>query len=138
MGQLADMAAVGIHGVNIEIAVAGGSEDDSLAIAADRGFRIVSGRVSQPAQVAGVRLGRVNVVGIVDRPDVSVRVVGLGRALGIGSVSGRKKDAITGREKIAACRAPFACAHELGLGWLSIWSIDRNGVDLVAGNVTAL
>ena len=39
--QLADVAAVGVHGVNIEIAIARGGEDDFLAVAADGRLGIV-------------------------------------------------------------------------------------------------
>src|SRR5438105_698151 len=101
VGQLADMAAVGVHGVNVQVSMTSGGEEDLLSIAANGGLGVVAGRVGQAAQVAAVGLGGVDVIGVVDRPHVAARVIGFGRAFAAGCMGGREEDAATRGKEIA-------------------------------------
>src|ERR1035438_3256592 len=76
VSQLADMRTVGIHGVNVQIAVARGSEDNLLAVAANGRLGVISGSVGQQLDIAAIKLGSVDIVAAVDGPDVPVRIVG--------------------------------------------------------------
>src|SRR5258708_34673208 len=109
--ELFHVAAVSIHGVDIDVGVARGRENDFLAVARDGGFRIVAWRIGQAVQITAVRLGGVNVIGVVNRPDVALGIVGLGRALRAGGVRGRKKNAVARGKEIAAGGASFAGTH---------------------------
>jgi hypothetical protein len=51
---------------------------------------------------------------------------------------GRKKDAIAGRKEIATGGTSFASADEPGDGWIPVGSVDRHGVDLIAGDIGTL
>src|SRR5208283_4704168 len=92
VGELLHIAAVGVHGVNVQVAIAGGGENDVLAVARDGGFCVVARGMGQLPQVGAVGLGGVNVIDIVDRPDVAARIVGLGRARGAGGMRGGKEN----------------------------------------------
>src|ERR1700687_233027 len=81
VGELLHVGAVGIHGVDVEVTVAGGSEDDVLAVAGDGGLGVVAARVGKLLQIAAIRLRRIDLIGIVDRPDVAVGVIGLRRTV---------------------------------------------------------
>src|SRR6185369_6888041 len=98
VSKLPRVFAIGVHGVDVEVAIARGSEDDVLAVARYGGLGVVAWRVDEELQVAAVWLGGVDAIGIVDGPDVAARIIGLGRAFDAGSVRGRKKNAIAGRK----------------------------------------
>src|ERR1039458_2486177 len=102
MRELLHVLAIGVHGIDIEIAVAQGSEDDLLAVARDRGFRVVAGRVRELLQVGTVRVRGENVVSGIHGPDVSLREIRARRTLRAGEVSGRKQNLFAVRIKIAA------------------------------------
>src|SRR6202158_3934074 len=76
VGELFHVGAVGIHGVNVEVAIAGGSEHDVLAVPGDGGLGIVAVRAGKLFQITAIRLGRIDLIGIVDRPDVAGGVLG--------------------------------------------------------------
>ena len=59
--QPAHVLAVGVHRVDVEIAVAHRSEDELLAVERDRRFGVVAGRVGQLLQIRAVRLGSENI-----------------------------------------------------------------------------
>jgi len=132
------VAAVRIHGVDIEIAIARGGKDDLPAIASDGGFGVVSRRVGEAAQVAAVRIGGVNVVGVVDRPYIAFGIIGLGRTLCAGRMRGRKQDALAGRKEVAAGGASLAGAQAFGSCRFAIRRGYGNAVDLVTGDITSL
>src|SRR5664279_2272542 len=96
------MTAVGVHGVDVDVAVARGSENDVLAIAADGGFRIVAGSVGQQAQIAVIELRGVDLVAVVNGPHVTLRIVRLRWTLRTGGVSRGIQDAIARRENVTA------------------------------------
>src|SRR5262249_40845427 len=114
MGELLYVAAVGIHGVDVEVAVAGRGKDDLLAIRSDGGVRVVAWRMSEGKQVAAVRFGGVDFVAVVNWPDVAARVIGLGWALGAGGVRRGEQDAIARGKEITASGAPLAGRDQLG------------------------
>jgi hypothetical protein len=137
-GELADVGAIGIHGENIEITVAGGGEDDVLAVASDGGFGIVARGVGELVEIGTIGIGDVDLVGAVDGPNVAARIIGLGRAIGTGGVGGGEKNFIAGGKKVAAGGAAFAGADEFGDGRLAVGRVDGHGVNLIAGDTFAL
>src|SRR6185295_18026479 len=98
-GQAADVLAVGVHPVEIDVAVAYRREHDRAVLAAHRPLGVVAGRVGQLAQPAAVAAGAVDVVVGVQRPDVALTVIRPRRA-GRAAPLGRREDhlAITGQE----------------------------------------
>ena len=75
------MRAIGVHRVNIEIAIAHGGEYDLLAVERDRGFGVIAGRGGQLLQVGAVRIRRENVISRIHRPHVALRKIRPRRAL---------------------------------------------------------
>src|ERR1700674_1026514 len=138
VGELLHVGAVGIHGVDVEVAIAGGSEDDVLAVPGDRGLGVVAVRAGKLLQITAIRLGRIDLIGIVDRPDVPVGVIGLRRTVGACRVSRGEEETIAGGKEIGASRAALAGAYELGNGGLSVGCVHGNRVNLVARNTFAL
>src|SRR5262249_54841767 len=138
MRELLHVAAVGVHGVNVEIAVAGRGKDDLLAVTSDSGFRVVAWRMSEGKQVAAIRFCGIDLVGVVDWPDVAARVIGLGRALSAGRVRRGKQDAIARGKKVAAGGAPLAGRDQLGRTRLTLGRIDSDRIDLIARDTFAL
>ena len=57
VSELLYVPAVGVHGVNVEIAVAHGSEDDVLAIPRNRGLGVVSRRVGKLHEAGAIGIG---------------------------------------------------------------------------------
>src|SRR6202158_1106751 len=138
VGELLHVGAVGIHGVDVEVTAAGGSEDDVLAVAGDGGLGVLAARVGKLLQIAAIRLRRIDLIGIVDRPDVAVGVIGLRRTVEACRVSRGEKDAVAGGKEIGASSAALAGTYELGRGGLSVGRVHGNRVNLVAGNAFAL
>src|SRR3974390_587849 len=138
VGKLLHVGAVGIHGEDVEVAVARGGEYDVLAVASNRGLGVVAFGVGQRLEVGTIGSGGVDLIGVVDRPDVTARIVGFGRTFETGSVGRRKQDAVAGGKKVAAGGAAFAGADEFGSGGLAVGSVNRHGVDLIAGDAIAL
>src|SRR6516162_4756035 len=85
-----------------------------------------------------VRFGDINLVGAVDRPDVAVRVIRLGRAIGARRVSRREKNLISGGKEVAAGGAPLACTDKFGRGGFAVGGVYGHGVDLVARHIGTL
>jgi hypothetical protein len=105
VGEAADVGAVGVHGVDVDVAVAGGGEDDLRAVVRDGGLGVVPGVVREAAQVGAVGPGGVDVVGV-EGPDVALCAVRRWRALGGVLVGGAVEDAVAGREEVGAGRTP--------------------------------
>src|SRR6184192_2324843 len=78
--ELLDVGAVGIHGVDVEIAIAGGSEHDVLAVPGDGGLGVVAVRAGKLLHIAAIWLGRIDLIAIVNRPDVAMGVIRLRRS----------------------------------------------------------
>src|SRR5262249_33192685 len=111
MRKLLHVRAIGIHSVDVQIAVARRGEDDVLAVARNSGFGVVSMRFGNWLQIAAIRLGGVHGVSIVDGPNVAVRIIRWRRA-GIGSSEGGgvKHARVAGKE--IAAGGPTACIAE--------------------------
>src|SRR5690349_3224909 len=131
VGELLYVGAIGIHGEDIEVAIARGSENDLLAVARNGGFGVVAA-LGQQTDVASVGLRRVDRVAIVNRPNVAERIVGWRRASGICRKSGGIKHAVARRKEIAARGAARAVADGPGSGWLAAGSIDGDRKNLIA------
>src|SRR6266513_1593369 len=115
--ELLDVGAVGIHGVDVEIAIAGGSDHDVLAVPGDGGLGVVA-----------VRAGKL----------LHIAAIWLGRTVGACRVSRGEEDAIAGGKEIGASRSAFAGAYELGCGGFSVARVHLYRVNLVARNAFAL
>src|SRR5207245_1281155 len=109
-----------------------------LAVARNGGFSVVAGRVGQALQVRAVGFRGVDVVGVVDGPDVTFGIIGLGRTLRGGRVRGGKQNAIAGGKEVTARGASLACADQVARGRFAVRRADGDGIDLVAGDITAL
>ena len=72
LGQALDVGAVRLHPVEFEIAVPRGSENNRAVRRADGRFSVVGRRVGQRNEVGAVGRGAVDLVTIVDRPDVAL------------------------------------------------------------------
>lgn len=138
VGELLHAAAVSVHRVDVQVTVTSGSENDVFTIARNRGLGVVANSVGELPKIGAIGLGGVNLIGIVDRPDITARIVGFRRAIGAGRVCGRKKNFVTRGEKITAGCAALACADELGPCGLTIRSVHGHGIDLIARDAFAL
>src|SRR5204863_1074176 len=108
VGELLHVGAVGIHGVDVQVAVAGGREHDVLAVPGDGGLGIVAVRAAKLFQITPIYLGRKDLIGIVDRPDVAVGIIGLRRTIRACGMSRGKQNAIAGRNEVGASSAALA------------------------------
>src|SRR5438445_6049742 len=138
VGELLHTGAVGIHGVDVEVAVAGGREHDVLAVPGDRGLGVVAVRAAKLFQITPIYLGGKNLIGIVDRPDVAVGIIGLRRTVRACGMSRGKENTIAGGKEVGASSAALASAHELGYGWVSLGWVYWNRVNLIARSAFAL
>src|SRR5579862_2055251 len=138
VSQLLHVFAIGVHGVDVEIAVARGSEDDVLAVASNGGLRVVAARVGEQFEVAAIGLGGVDAIGVINRPDVAARIIRFGWAFCAGRMSGGKEDAIAGGKEIAAGGAALSGAQQFRRRGLAVGRVHRNGIDLIARNAGAL
>src|SRR5271167_2048218 len=138
MGKLLHAAAVGVHGIDVEVAITCRGEDNLLAVAGNGGFCVVARGVSEDTEIAAIQLGGVDLVAAIDRPDVAMGVVRLWGTVRTGGVGRREQHAVAGGEDVATGSLAFAGADQLGRRRLAIRSIHRHGVDLVAGYALAL
>ena len=98
VGHALHVRAVGVHRVDLEVAVAGGREDDRLAVGRDRGLGVVRRGGEERLDVGAVGFGGVDVV-VVERPDVPVRAVRAGRARRARAERRRVEDAVARGKK---------------------------------------
>ncbi len=138
MRQLAYVASVGIHRVNVQVAVAHGREENLFPVPADGGFRVVPRRIRQASQIAAVGLRGVNRVRTVNGPDVALGIVGPRRACGAGFVRRGKQDALAGGEKVAAGRASLCPCSPSWESRACRPACRPACVHLIAGNAFAL
>src|ERR1017187_1525626 len=132
MRQLLHVAAVGVHGVDVEIAVPHRGENDLLSIAADGGFRIVARSLRELLRIAAVQIGRVDVIRAVNRPYVTLGIVGLGWAFCSIRPSGRVQNFSTAGKYVAARGSANSAAEQLRGCRFAVSSVDGHGVNLVA------
>jgi hypothetical protein len=114
--------------VELEVTASVAREDDAPVVA-DGGFGVIGlGRAGlELDRVGAIGLGAVELEGVVDRPDVALAHVGIGRAaLARGRV--RVEDAFAAREVIGAGRARVALGDLLLVG-----AVRAHRPDLVAG-----
>ena len=83
VGQLFHVLAIGIHRVNIEIAIAHRSEHDLLPVERNRRFGIVALRISKLLQFRAIGVRGEDVVSRIDSPNIALRKVRTRRALRI-------------------------------------------------------
>lgn len=138
IGELLHVRAIGIHGKNVQVTVACRSENDMLAVASDGRFSVVSMSTTQLSEVRAIRLGDVDLVGTVDWPDVTVRVIRLGRAIRARRMRRREKNPVSRRKEVAAGGSSLASANELGRSGFALGRVYRHGVNLIAGHIGAL
>src|SRR5204862_4703788 len=136
--ELLDVGAVGIHGVDVEIAISGGSEHGVLGVPGDGGLGVVAVRAGKLLHIAAIWLGRIDLIAIVNRPDVTMGVIRLRRTVGACRVSRGEEEATAGGKEIGASRAALTGAYELGCGRLSAGHVHGHRVNLVARNAFAL
>ncbi len=129
VGQPLDVAAIGIHPVELEIAVTVGGEDQRAVLGADGRLGVVGGVLGQPPEVAAVRLRGPDLIGRVDGPDVALRAVGRRRAGVARGVGGGEEHAAAVRGEVGAGGPSFAGRDQRR----SAAAIRREAEDLVAG-----
>ena len=108
------IGAVRGHRVQFQVAVACAREHDPVSDRRKGGLGVVAVGLGELPQVAAVRIGREDVVALVDGPDVPLREVGLGGAGQVGKMRGRVEDLIPRRIEIGTGGAPVAGAHHTG------------------------
>ena len=98
-----------VHHVEVEVAVAHGREDQLSAAAAPRRLGVVARRLGEAPRGRAVRRRLVEVVAVVERPDVALRLVGRGRALRGRAVRRGVDDAVALRPVEVAAGGAAAC-----------------------------
>ncbi len=112
VGQPPHVPAVGVHAVEVEVAVARRGEDQRAVLGADGGLGVVGVVVGQADGVRAVGLDAQDLVVGVDLPDVAVRAVGGRRAGGIVEVGRRVEDAAGVGRVVGAGGPPLAGRHQ--------------------------
>src|SRR6266481_849127 len=126
-----------------------GAVDDFLAIVRPEGAAVITQLVGELFhvgavgaaklfQITPIYLGRKNLIGIVNWPDVAVGIIGLRRTVRACGMSRGKENAIAGGKEVGASSAALASAHELGYGRVPLGWVYWNGVNLIARNAFAL
>ena len=127
ISQTPHVLTVGIHRVDIEVAIAHRSEDELLAVERDRRFGIVSRRVRQLLRLRAIGIGGKDVVRRIDGPNVSARKVRPRWALFIAEMSRRIEDALVAGIKVRASGAALAVRDHF-----RVRAVDIHRVDLIA------
>ena len=105
--ETADSRAVGVHRVDLEVAVSRRREDDRLPVGRDRRLRVVGGRGEERLRAGAVGVRGVDVV-VVERPDVAAGAIGPRRARRAGADSRGVEDALAVGEEVRAGRLALA------------------------------
>ncbi len=140
--QAHDVLAVGVHAVELEIAIARRGEDDRAVEGADRRLGIVGVVVGQLRELAAIGLLRgpvvrangaaggvsgEDLVAAVDRPGIAVRAIRRRWAVGRGEVGRGIEEALAVGKEVGASRLALA-RRQQGRSR----AVDRQRVDLVA------
>src|SRR5690606_16954365 len=104
-------------------------EDDAPVLRADGRLGVVAGLGRELLGDAAVEVRLEDVVARVQGPDVTLAVIGLGRAGVAAEVRRRVDDLLIAGQEIGARRRALARRHALRLGQRAI---DAHGVDLIA------
>ena len=110
VGYPADVAAVHLHGVELDVAVARAGEHDPLPVGRHGGLGIVGVVPRESLEIAPVRPGGVDLQ-VVERPDVAVRAVGGRRAVARVLEGGAVEDPAPSVVEVAAGGAPETVRH---------------------------
>ena len=127
VGETHHVLAVGVHPVELEVAVAGRGEDDRAVDRADRRLGVVGLVPGELLQRAALDVAGEELVGAVDRPDIALRAVGRRRAIG-GREMGRRRRGSAGcrdrsrRRSSCPCRSRAATGPLPSAGSEKIWS----------------
>src|SRR5579872_7270833 len=124
VGEPPDPASVGIHGVDFQVAIAGGSENDLLAVRGEGGFGVVTGTVSKPLDDLAAVGGVVNLVFGIDAPHVAMGVVGARRAFLARFVGGGIKHVPAVGVEISARGAAGAGRNQVLIGTIAVHDED--------------
>src|SRR5208283_2679713 len=89
-------------------------------------------------EITAIKLGSIDLIATIDRPDVPMGIVRLGGTLRAGGMGGGVQHAIARGEDVATGSPTLAGADQLGRGGLAVRRIHGNGEDLVTGNALAL
>src|SRR5437867_10619282 len=98
-----------------------------LAVGRDRRFRIVTGRLRERLYICAVRIGGVDIIIFVNRPDITFRIIWRRRTFWVAGVSRGEEDPFSVWEEIAASCSPFARADQLHIAAVGI-----HGENLIA------
>src|SRR5208283_592030 len=133
--ELLDVLAVGVHRINVEVAVARGSENDLFAVFGDGGFGIVAGRGGELLHIGAVEVGGEDVVSRINGPHVALGEVGPRRAGRVGQVRRGIKNLVSVREDVAACGAALAGRDHLLAGAVYVHGENLVALQAVAGGL---
>lgn len=122
--QTPDVATVGIHDVDVGIAIAHRGEDDLLPIRGDRGLRIIAGRIGELPQIGAVHARREDVVLFVERPHVAARAIRRRGTIRTDMMRRGVDDAIPLGEEVGAGRAPLSRTDQTNLVRLQVQDED--------------
>ena len=103
--------AVGVHPIELDVAVAEAREDDRAVLPADRRLGVVARRVGETHDVLAVAVGLEDVVGVVERPDVALAVIGLRRTCIAAEMGRGVDDLLVARHEVRARRRALAARH---------------------------
>src|SRR5690349_6157446 len=127
VGQAPGPGPIGVHGVDFQVVVARGSEDNLLAVAGEGGFGVVTGAGGEALHDLALVGGIVNLVLGIDAPHVSMGVVRARRALLAGFMGGGIENVFAVGEEVSAGGAAGAGGDQVLVGAVAV-----HGEDLVA------
>ncbi len=129
VGDPADIAPVGVHGIQLDVAVLGAGKDQPLAVGRGRGFRVVGPVMGERLEATPVGVGGIDLE-MAQGPDVALGIVGVrrtGRRVGVG---GAVEDPAAAVEKVPAGGPALAVGDAVQVGAVAI-----DDVFLVAAGV---
>lgn len=115
-GDLTQVAAVDVHGVELEVTGAIGGEDDFITLGGDGGLGVVAIAVSELGDDVALEVGHEYVKGIVDGPHIFTAglTFRLRRTGGVVVVGGGEKHGFIAREEVGASGAAPTGADQSG------------------------
>ena len=131
VGDLLQVAAIGVHRVQVDVPVHGAGEDQLLPIGRDGGLGVVGAVVRQLAQVGAVELRGVDLE-VADGPDVALGLVGRNGAGLVVLEGAAVEDPLVAVVEEAAGGAALAVRHAAHVGAVGIDEVllVAAGVDL--------
>ena len=129
--QPADVGAVDVHRVELEIAILERREDNCLAVGRERSLGGVDAVAREALGAAAIGIGGVDVV-LVEPPHVPLRWVGLPGARAVGRARGRVEDFRVVREEVAARRLAGAVGDAAQRGAVGVHDVFPIAPSIVA------